>query len=122
MQRAGSVRALWARPLRPHRLLNPREVVITVAHGVILEHELTRDRRIGIERGLGGPIKVLVAECPDRRRRRGTVSLQQIECRLLRHSVVLLGVRGVHRMDIVHRDARHRFAAREGLCQLDLER
>jgi hypothetical protein len=34
-----------------------------VADCVVLEHELTRHRRIGVERG--GPIELLVAECPD---------------------------------------------------------
>jgi len=37
-------------------------MVRTVAHRLILEHELARDRRIGIERGVGGPIERLVAE------------------------------------------------------------
>src|SRR5207247_1025029 len=40
----------------------PRQVVIAVPDGVILEHELARDRGIGVERGRSGLASRLLAE------------------------------------------------------------
>ena len=50
-----------------------------MADGVILQHELARQRRIGVERHRRRAIELLVAERADRRRGRGAVAPQQIE-------------------------------------------
>src|SRR6185436_2542947 len=44
---------------RLQRLPDLGEVVIAVADGVILEHELARERRIGVERHRRRPIELL---------------------------------------------------------------
>ena len=64
----------------------------------------------------------LVAQRPDGGRGRRAVPPQQLERRLFRDGVVLLGVRGVHVVNHVPGHAHHRLAPREGLRQLDLDR
>jgi len=55
--------------------------MITVAYGVILEHELARDRRIGIEGRRSGSIEIFIAQCANGRRGRRAVAPQQLERR-----------------------------------------
>src|SRR6476620_7346663 len=72
---------------RPGRLLqrpsNALEVMIAVPHRVVLEHELARERSVGVERQLGRAVELVVGQRPDRRRGRGAVPLEQIQGRLL---------------------------------------
>jgi hypothetical protein len=44
------------------------KVVITMPHGVILEHKLAREWRVGVERYRSCAIELLIAESPDRSR------------------------------------------------------
>ena len=90
--------------------------------GVVLEHELARERRVGVERHRRRPIELLVAERADGGRRRRAVAPEQIERRLFRDGVVLPGVPGVHLVDVIHGHAGHRLAAGQRLRQLDLQR
>ena len=60
------------------------EVVVAVPDGVILEHELARERRVGVERDRGGPIELLVAERANGSRGCRAVPPEQVERRLLR--------------------------------------
>ena len=57
--------------------LNCGEVMIAVPDGVVLEHELARERSIGVERHRRRPIELLVAERTDRRRGGRAVAPQQ---------------------------------------------
>jgi len=68
------------------------EVVITVPDGVILEHELARERGIGVERDRGRLIELPVAQSPDGGRGRRAVAPEQIQRRLFGDGVVFLGV------------------------------
>src|SRR5579859_6605521 len=77
------------------------QVVIAVSNRMILQHELTRQRRIGVERYRRGPIELLVAERANRGRRGRAVATQQRERLILRHAVELLRVNGVQVMDHV---------------------
>ena len=89
--------------LSPQRRANLREVMIAVAHRVILEHELARDRRVAVERDRRGAIELLVAQRADRGRGRRAVLPQQIDAlRVLRRRIVLGRVGGVHRVHVVH--------------------
>jgi hypothetical protein len=99
-----------------------REVVIAVAHGVILQHELAGDRRVGVQRRRRRVVQLRVGEGPNRRSRVRTVAKKQIDGLLALHARVRYGMRAVHRVDVVHRDARDRLAVRQRLCELDFDR
>jgi len=75
--RADSLPPVVNRTLTFQRSANARQVVIAVADGVVLQHELARDRRIRIERRLSGAIELFVRERADRRGG-GAVAPQQI--------------------------------------------
>ena len=95
--------------------------MIAVPDGVILEHELTRDRGIGVQRCLGGAIELLVAQIPDGCGGGRAVAPQVLERRLLRDGRVLRGMRRIHRVHVVHRDAGHPLAGGQCLGQLNLD-
>src|SRR5512143_2322836 len=81
-----------SRQLALERRTDLGEVVIAVPHGVVLEHELARERRVRIERERGGTVELLVAQRPDRGGGGRGVAPQQVQRRLLRDGVVLPGV------------------------------
>jgi hypothetical protein len=56
--------------------------MVAVTDGVVLEHELTREGRVGVERHRRGSVESLVAEGSDRRGSRCAVLPKQIERRL----------------------------------------
>ena len=74
-------------------------MVIAVTDGMILEKELARQRRVGIERDSSDPIELFVAERANRGGRCRAVPREQVERLVLRHGGVLLGVLGI---DVVH--------------------
>jgi hypothetical protein len=65
-------------PVRRHALTgeccpDASEVVVTVAHGMIFQDKLARQRRIAIERYGRGAIQFCIAKSTDRRSRRSAV-------------------------------------------------
>ena len=64
----------------------------------------------------------LVTHRPDGGGGGGAVLAQQLERRLLRHAVELLGVRGIHLVDVIPRHAHHGVAFCQRLGQLHLDR
>ena len=96
--------------------------MIAVPHRVILEYELTREWRVGVQGHRGGPIEILVAERPDHRRSRRAVVPEQLQRRFLRHGVVLLGVRGIQLVDGIPGHSRYGVPLGQRLGELDLER
>ena len=97
-------------------------MVIAVAHGVILEDELTGDRRVGIERGRSGQCQLLVAQRADRGGCGGAVGAQRFDRGLFRDRGVIDRVFGVQCMDVVHRQTGERLAAGDRLRDVDLDR
>ena len=80
--------------------------------GVILEYELAREWGIGVERHRSGPIELFVTQSPDCCRGCRTVTPEQLQHRLFRDSVVLLGMPGIHLVDGIPGHTRHRLALR----------
>ena len=90
--------------------------------GVILEHELARERRVIAERHRGRAIEVFVPECPNGRCRSRAVETEQIQRCRLRDGVVLHGVPCVHLVDSAPGHARHRLSCGDRLRDLNLQR
>ena len=55
------------------------EMMERVTHGVILEHELAGERRVGVQRDARRPVELRVGQAADRRGRRRAVGLEQGE-------------------------------------------
>src|SRR5436190_7479168 len=108
--------------LWPQRPSKTSEMVIAVPDGVILEHELARERRFGIERDRSRLAELFVGERPDGVGRRCTVATEQIKGLAFRDGSILRGVPGIHRVDVVHGHAGYRLPFGNGLGQLDLDR
>ena len=90
--------------------------------GVVLEHELARQRGIGIERHRRCLHELFVAERADRGRGGRAVCPEQIERSVFRDARVLRGVLRVHGVDVVHGHARDRLAVGDRLRQLNFDR
>ena len=74
--RAVSTNAGWRDVLTGERCSDPSEVVVTVAHGMILKDELAGERSIAIERYGSGAIQLFIAELTYCRCGRSTVLCQ----------------------------------------------
>ena len=68
-------------------LPDPREVVIAVPDGVIFQKELTRQRRVSVERHRRRLRELRIAEGADRGRRRCGVARQKLERRFFRDTL-----------------------------------
>src|SRR5262245_13307752 len=90
-----SVFRLWPASPRRERGANPRQMVIAVPNGVVLQHELAGERGVGIERDRRRSVQLIVGQLANRRRGRRAVAAEQIQRRLFRHRVVLARVMGV---------------------------
>ena len=85
-------------------------------------HELGGDRRITVERCRSSGIELIVIQSADRGRCRGAVAAKQFERSLFPDGRVLLCMPGIHGVDVIASYALDRFAGRDRLCQLDLDR
>src|SRR5262249_57548170 len=81
------------------RRFDPRKVVVTVAHRMVLQEKLARERSVAIERHGRGVVQLFVGKRTDRRSRRCTVRFQQGECSFFGDVVILLCVIAVDRID-----------------------
>src|SRR6187431_1071301 len=97
-------------------------MMVTVTNRVILQKELARQRRVGIERDRSRPIELFVAERTNRSGGCRTVETQQVERRVLRDRGVRLGVRGIDVVDDVPGHTGDRQSTGEYLRQLNLQR
>ena len=96
--------------------------MIAMPDGVIFEHELAGERRVGVERH-GSRLRELgVSERPDRGRGRQSVLLQQFNGGFSGDPGVLRRVMRVHLVDVGHRHARHRISIGDSQRELNLER
>ena len=113
----------FAAAYRPHGPSQTGEMVIAVADGVILEHELARERSIGVERDRRGLGELFVAERADRCRRGRAV---RVEADRAPPSFVTAAFSAACFAFIAWMssmvDAGDRLAAGDGLRQLDLDR
>src|SRR5688572_10628461 len=90
-----------SRGLRFQSRSNPRQVMIAVPHGVILEKELAGEGSIGVQRDRRGAIELRIAEGTDGRGGCGAVTPKQFQRRLFCRRVVLPDVTGVDFVDDV---------------------
>lgn len=96
--------------------------MIAVPNGVIFEHELARERRVGVERHRSGLRQLRVRERPDGGCRSQAVLLQQCDGGFPCDVGVLRCMTRVHLVDSGHRDAGDGLAVRNGHRELNLER
>src|SRR5260221_12285631 len=108
--------------LTAERRSDPSKVMIAVAHGMILKHELAGERSIAIKRHWRGAIQFLIAKSTYLRGRRGTVGRQQGERGFLCDGIILFRMVSVHGIDGVPGNAGDWLAASEHTCQVDLDR
>ena len=96
--------------------------MIAVPDGVILEHELAGERRIGIERHWGRLRELFVRERAKRGRSCRAVFLEQLDGGFSGDVRILGRMTGVHLVDVGHRHAGYRLAFRDGQRELNFER
>src|ERR1044072_1943924 len=97
------------------------QVVITVSHGVILQHELARQGRVRIERHGRRLIELLVRKLSDRCCCGGAVVSQQFEGLFFRDAIEFLRVCRIHLVNHLTRYPLDGLAFCQRLGQLDLE-
>src|SRR5882724_5133832 len=97
------------------------EVVIAMAHGVILKNKLAREWSTGVERHQSGLIEILVIQIAYCGRGCSAVAPKQIQRCLFRHARVLPGVLSIHLVDGIPGHS-YRLTSGDRQCQLDLQR
>ncbi len=97
-------------------------MMVTVAYGMVLQHELAGERCIAVERYWRGAIQLLIAESTDCRGRGCTVGCQQGERGFLFGAVILFRVVPVHRIDDVPGNTGDWLAGCEQTRKVDLDR
>src|SRR5262249_13749459 len=104
------------------RRFDPSEVVVTVAHRVILQQKLASERSVAVERHRRGAVEFFVGKGTDCRGRRRTVAFQQSECSFFGDVVILFCVIAVYRIDDVPCHTGDRLAGSEQTRKPDLNR
>src|SRR5438477_12838025 len=104
------------------RCLDPREVVVAMAHRVVLEHELCRERGVRVQRYGNRDVENLIVQRADRSRSRGAVAIEESDRLLLRHAVKLTCVSRVDVGDDIPRYSHDRLTTRSRLRDVDLNR
>src|SRR6266849_10824367 len=107
--------------LTGNRRPDPSEVVVTVAHRMILQHKLAGERSITIERHGRGAIQLFIAKSTYCRCRHRTVGCQKGERGFLSNAIILFRVVSVHRIDDVPGNAGDRLAGSEQTREVDLD-
>jgi hypothetical protein len=98
------------------------EMVVTVPHRMVLQHELTRHRCTVVQRRRNRAIELLIGEGTYRDRGGPAVGFEQRDRHLGRHLGLVERVPRVHRVHVRHGQAVDRLATRNPQREFDFER